>query len=133
VVHTRHGLDLVAPDDLASAPRLDRVLVPGAPDPVVASSVDQWASARGLTAERIHAGEYAYDATFRDMARRETNPIVLEAATGIEYPQRDLHLNGPNVRLEMLLRPLALGLLGLGGLLLVRGRQAPSNARRAAS
>ena len=134
LVHTQHGLDLVVQDDLASAPRLDRVLVPGTPSAAVTSTVDQWAGARGLAAERIHAaGEYAYDATLRDMARHETNPIVQEAATGIEYPQRDLHLNGPEVRLEIVLRPLALGLLGLSGLLLLRSRQTPAFARRPAT
>jgi putative intracellular protease/amidase len=124
-IHTRNGLDLVAPEDLGTARHVDRVLVPGTPDAAASAAIDQWASARGLAggvpAERIHAaGQYAYDAAFRDMARHETNPIALESATGIEYPARDLHLDGPTIRIEDLLRPVALGMLGIGGLLLLR-------------
>jgi putative intracellular protease/amidase len=126
IVQTRHGLDLVAPDDLSSAPRPDRVLVPGAPDATVAAEVDRWAATRGLQAERIHAsGAYPYDATLRDMAHQESNAIVREAATGLEYPTRDLALTGPEWRLDLLARPLALGLIGLGVLLLLRNRNRP--------
>src|SRR5205807_3469094 len=123
VVQTRHGLDLVAPEDLSNAPNLDRVLLPGAPDASTAARVDAWAARRGLQAERIHAsGAYAYDATLRDMAHDETNSIVREAATGLEYPTQDLQLAGPEWRLDLIARPLALGLIGLGALLLARRR-----------
>jgi AraC family transcriptional regulator, transcriptional activator FtrA len=123
-VQTRHGLDLVAPEDLSTAPSLDRVLLPGSPDARVAGLVDRWAAARGLHAERIHPdGVYAYDATLRDMARDESNSVVREAATGLEYPTRDLQLAGPEWRLDLIARPLALGLLGLGALLLLRNRR----------
>jgi hypothetical protein len=49
--------------------------------------------------------------------------VVREAATGLEYPTRDLQLTGPEVRLDLVARPLALGLLGLGALLLLRSRR----------
>jgi AraC family transcriptional regulator, transcriptional activator FtrA len=121
IIQTRHGLDLVAPEDLSTAPNLDRVLLPGAPDASTAALVDGWAAGRGLRAERIHAsGAYAYDATLRDMAHDEGNSVVREAATGLEYPTRDLQLAGPEWRPDLVVRPLALGLIGLGALLLVR-------------
>jgi hypothetical protein len=53
------------------------------------------------------------------MARHETNGVVLEAATGIEYPSSD-RPPGTGVALRLLLRPLVLGLMGLGLLPLMR-------------
>jgi putative intracellular protease/amidase len=121
IIQTRHGLDVVAPEDLGRAPSLDRVLLPGAPDAAVAGRVDGWAAGRGLRAELIHAsGAYAYDATLRDMALDERNSIVREAATGLEYPTRNLRLAGPGWRPDLVARPLALGLIGVGALLLMR-------------
>jgi len=132
IVQTRHGLDLVATDDLSNAPHLDRVLVPGTVDPRSGAEIDRWAAGRGLEAERIHAsGAYAYDATLSDMARHETNGIVREAATGIEYPAGDLHLQGPEWRFDLLLRPLVLGLIGLGLFLFVRSDRRPQRESNA--
>ena len=92
-VKTAHGMDLLPRFDLASAPALNRVLVPGTPDTTVAESADRWAAARGLTAERIHAsGAYAYDLTLRDLARHETRPVAIWAAAWLEYPTGDLAL-----------------------------------------
>jgi transcriptional regulator GlxA family with amidase domain len=125
IVRTRHGLDLL-PDGSFSATRaLDRVLVPGdasAPEnaPEAAEAVWSWTRQHpaGPAVEAVHAGGgYLYDATLRDMARHETNGVATEAANILEYPTRDLALDGPAVRLELLLRPLALGLLGLGAAL----------------
>jgi putative intracellular protease/amidase len=124
IIQTRHGLDLLAPADLSTASKVDRVLLPGAPDTSTAARVDVWAAGRGLRAERIHgSGAYAYDATLRDMAHDESNSVVREAATGLEYPTRDLQLTGPEWRLDLVARPLALGLLGLSALLLLRNRR----------
>jgi putative intracellular protease/amidase len=123
VIHSLHGLQLVPRDEATTAPKLDRVLVPGhAIDPARRADIDGWVRQRfGLAPEYIHAGDaYAYDATFRDMARQESNGIVHEAATGIEYPTRDLQLDGPALRIDLLLRPVALGLLGIGALMLMR-------------
>src|SRR4029079_2411168 len=98
-----------------------RVLVPGTPAADAAAAVDSWAAERGVHAERIHAaGGYAYDATFRDIAEHEGNALARASATGIEYPTRDLELSGPEWRVDLVARPLALGLIGLGGLLAVR-------------
>jgi hypothetical protein len=83
----------------ASTETLADSLVPGTPDASVGAIADGWAAERGLVAERIHAsGAYAYDATLADMARDESNAIVREAGIGLEYPTRDLHLDGPEWR-----------------------------------
>jgi transcriptional regulator GlxA family with amidase domain len=114
-VRSRNGLDLVPRFDLASAPPLDRVIVPGRPDAAVLATVDGSAARLGLVAERIHAGsDYPYDATLRDMARRETRALAASAAVDIEYPVDHLRLEGSDWPLGVLVPALGLGLLGLG-------------------
>jgi hypothetical protein len=131
LVQTKHGLFLVAAERLGTAPRLDRVILPGSPDSTLGEVVQHWATDRKLSAERVHAsGAYPYDATLRDMAHADGRAVVNEAATGIEYPTPNLGLEGPLLRFDLLLRPLALGLLGLGALLLVRGWRRPGPGLR---
>jgi hypothetical protein len=129
IVRTRHGLDLVPRADLAAAPALDRLLVPGdASAPAAAEAVQAWTRQHpaGPAAEPIHAGGgYLYDQTLRDMARHDGTSVVIEAANSLEYPTRDLQLDGPAWRLDLLLRPLALGLLGLGVVIWLRRRPRP--------
>ena len=119
IVRTRHGLDLLPRFDLASAPRLDRVLLPGQPDPAVAGAVERWAGANGGPAvERIHqAGGYPYDLTFADLARQETRPVAAVAARWLEYPIAQQALPGSDWPLGLVLRPVGLGLLGLAAAL----------------
>jgi transcriptional regulator GlxA family with amidase domain len=113
-VKTAHGLDLLPRFDFASAPNLDRVLVPGTPDAAVAESADRWAAARSLRAERIQAtGGYAYDLTLRDLARQETRPVAIWAAAWLEYPTADLELEGRDWQVELIARALAMGVLGV--------------------
>ena len=113
-VRSRNGLDLVPRFDLASAPPLDRVLVPGRPDAAVLAIVEGAAARLGLVAERIHAGsDYPYDATLRDMARRETPALAASAAIDIEYPVDHLRLEGSDWPLGVLAPALAAGALGL--------------------
>jgi transcriptional regulator GlxA family with amidase domain len=132
-IRTRHGLDLVPHSDLATAPTLDRMLVPGAGlAPETMAAVQGWATQHGgLTVEQIHAdGGYPYDATFRDLARGQSNAVARSVANTLEYPTRDLVLDGPSVALDLMLRPLALGLLGLGVAVWLRRRGARSGAVR---
>lgn len=124
-IRSRHGLDLVPRNDLATAPTLDRLLVPGdslAPSSLAA--VQTWAGQQdGLVVEQIHAaGGFLYDATLRDLARTQSNGVAGAVANVLEYPTRDLALDGPAYRLDLLSRPLAFGLLGLGVALWLRGR-----------
>ena len=133
VVRTLHGLDLVGAEDLATAPSLHRLLLPGTPEANIANVVDRWAAERGMSAERIHAsGAYAYDATLTDMARDESNVIVREAGIGLEYPTQGLALSGQQLRAEVIARPLALALIGRGALVLVRRERSGRRVRRRA-
>jgi AraC family transcriptional activator FtrA len=128
IIRSRHGLDLVPRNDFTTAPALDRVLVPGdGPAPEAETAVQAWAARHtGLAVERIHAaGGFPYDATLRDVARGQSNGVATAAANQLEYPTRDLQLDGPAWRLDLLIRPLALALLGLGAAIWLRRRPRP--------
>ncbi len=131
-VRTRHGLDLLPRFDLASAPALDRVLLPGRPDAAVAAPVERWAATHvGQGAERIHeAGGYPYYVTFRDLARQETRLIAASAARWLEYPIAPDAWEGRDWSPALVLRAVALGALGV---ILFLGVRRLGAARAAAS
>lgn len=107
--------------ELASAPKLDRLLVPGTSDASVGATADAWASSRGLVAERIHAsGDMRMT---RHMSTWPGARAKREAGIGLEYPTRGRHLNGLERRLDALATPLAHGLIGLGALIFARHRR----------
>jgi hypothetical protein len=115
IVRTRHGLDLVPRYNLASVSALDRLLIPGQADAAVAAPAERWAASHlGRPAERIHtAGGYPYDLTFVDLAHHETRLIAANAARWIEYPTAHLALGNRDWSLPLVLRGVALGVLGL--------------------
>jgi putative intracellular protease/amidase len=116
-VTSEHGLYFVPRSDLARAPGLDRVLVPGhtatsATDPGVRS----WAREKGLKLEFIHADApagFPFDATLSDLAEHENAPVAKFTARLLEYPIGHLGLAGGGWPFAYLLRPLAVGLPGL--------------------
>ena len=115
IIRTRHGLDLIPRYDLASVPALDRMLIPGRPDAAVAAPADRWAEAHlRRAAELIHGGGgYPYDLTITDIAHQETRLIARTAARWIEYPTAHLELGNRDWSLALLMRPVALGVLGV--------------------
>jgi putative intracellular protease/amidase len=116
-VESDHGLYFVPRYGLEDAPSLDRVLVPGRDavpetDPVVLS----WARKDGLKPEYVHADApagFPFDATLRDLAEHENEPLAGFLARLLEYPTGHLDLAGSGWPFALLLRPLAVGLLGL--------------------
>jgi putative intracellular protease/amidase len=96
-VTTRHGLRLVAAPADATAPRIDRLIVPGV------HSLDQagtrlagWAAGRGLDIELPQAdGEFSFDAMLRDLAACAGRATARVTAKSIEYPIGHLRLAGP--------------------------------------
>lgn len=70
-----------------------------------------------MQAEQVHQGNtarYAYDATIRDVARTEGQPIAEYLASGLEYPAGHLTFgDAGGYPYDLLAHPLALGLLGL--------------------
>jgi transcriptional regulator GlxA family with amidase domain len=130
-VTSQHGLTFVPRYDFVTAPRLDRVVLPGGQVPDAArQAAAGWAQAqRGLPLEEVHAtvgaGEFAYDATLRDLARTGNGGLALAAARVMFLPEEHLPFAGAAWPLGLLARPLALGLLGAGlltGLRAARGR-----------
>ena len=120
-VASEHGLHFVPRHGLEGAPPLDRVIVPGrdgAPetDPAVLS----WARENGLELEYVHAdapegaqASFPFDATLGDLAATENTPVAKFLARLLEYPTDHLRLAGGGWPFAHLLRPLAVGLLGL--------------------
>jgi putative intracellular protease/amidase len=116
-VRSDHGLLFVPRYDLEGAPPLDRVLVSGRDaasetDPAVRS----WTQANGLEPEYVHADApagFPFDATLRDLAEYENAPLARFTARLLEYPTDHLYLAGGGWPFAHLLRPLAVGLLGL--------------------
>ena len=134
-IRTRHGLGLVPRHDLASAPAPERMLIPGQPDAATAASVERWAAARlGRTAERIHAGGgFPYDLTITDLAHEETRLVARSVARSIEYPTAMLALGDRDWQPGLVVRGLALSLLGpvmLLGIARLRGRRRTMALRR---
>jgi putative intracellular protease/amidase len=95
-VMTRHGLRLVAAPADATAPRVDRLIVPGVRradqvDPRLAG----WAAGRGLDIELLQAGgEFSFDAMLRDLAAHADRATASITAKSIEYPTAHLQLAG---------------------------------------
>jgi putative intracellular protease/amidase len=94
-VTTRHGLQLLAQPAGAGAPRVDRLVVPGARD---ASEVDprflRWAADQGLDIELPHAGqpdgEFSFDPLLRDLAAHADMATARSTAKNTEYPTAHL-------------------------------------------
>jgi hypothetical protein len=122
-VRSEHGLYFVPRHDLEGAPPLDRLLVPGRDaasetDPAVLS----WARENGLETEFVHADAAAgfpFDATLQDLAEHENAPVASFLARLLEYPTGHLELAGDGWPFARLLRPIAVGLLGLAGVILL--------------
>jgi putative intracellular protease/amidase len=96
-VTTRHGLRLAAAPADATAPRVDRLIVPGIHQ---AGQVDPrlagWAAGRGLNIELPQAdGEFSFDAMLRDLAAHADRSTAHVTAKSIEYPTGHLQLAGP--------------------------------------
>lgn len=98
-VVTRHGLVLVAHRADATAPPVDRLVVPGATD---AAAVDphilRWASDRALRLTLPGGGSTdgsGFDPVLHDLARHADRASALATAKFLEYPAGHLSLTGP--------------------------------------
>ena len=96
-VTTRHGLRLIAAPADATAPRVDRLIVPGVHSlDEVGPRLAGWAAGRGLCVELPQAdGEFSFDAMLRDLAAHADRATARVTAKSIEYPAGHLHLAGP--------------------------------------
>jgi putative intracellular protease/amidase len=96
-VTTRHGLRLIAAPADATAPRVDRMIVPGVHRlDQVGPQLAGWAARRGLDIELPQAGgEFSFDAMLRDLAAHDGQATARVTAKAIEYPIGHLRLAGP--------------------------------------
>jgi len=95
-VTSRHGLRLIAAPADATAPRVDRLIVPGARNlDEVGPRLAGWAVGRGLRVELLQAdGEFSFDAMLRDLAAHAGRATARVTAKSIEYPTGHLRLAG---------------------------------------
>ena len=107
VVRSRHGL-VFLPRAVVGEVAVDRLLAP-------AGSV-----ATAVGAELVPApGTDPFDAVLRDIAVHVDVPTARWVARAMEYPDTDLQLDGPGWPIGLILRPILLGLVGLGLLVAV--------------
>jgi hypothetical protein len=98
-VTTRHGLRLLAIPAGTTAPRINRLVVPGVRGiEEVDSQLVRWAEERGLVVELPQgsrdAGEFGFDAMLRDLAAYIDRTTAHVTAKSIEYPTDHLRLAG---------------------------------------
>ena len=98
-VTTRHGLRLFAIPAGTTAPRINRLVVPGVRGiEAVDSQLVRWAEERGLVVELPQgskdAGEFGFDAMLRDLAAYIDRTTAHVTAKSIEYPSDHLRLAG---------------------------------------
>jgi transcriptional regulator GlxA family with amidase domain len=115
VITTRHGLHLAPRDHLTRTPDVDRLLIPGTLPAEARRKLDDPATDRLPRLEAIHAdtNTFAFDAALADIARHDSRAAARLVATGIEYPADLASHTGRPWPTELLIRPLALSLLGL--------------------
>ncbi len=132
-VRSEHGLYFVPRSDLDSAPGLDRVFVPGRDAPSVTDPrVHSWAREKGLKIEIIHAdapADFPLDATLSDLAKHENASVARFTGRLLEYPIGHLGLAGGGWPFAYLLRPLAVGFLGLALVVLTGRLLSPATKR----
>ena len=91
IVHSRNGLQVVPRYDAQTAPRLDRVVLPGGDaGEAQRRALQAWAQVRPeRPVEPIHrsvgAGETGYDATLRDIARTYNRTAAIAIGYGLFY------------------------------------------------
>jgi hypothetical protein len=121
-VRSRHGLTFVPRADLATAaPRLDRLVVPGA-DAARRAAVQGLALPERLAPVYLHQQEsgFAFDAALRDIARTRDVATARWVAKTLQYPTTNPRLDGPAWPWALTLRPVLLVAAGVAVALGIR-------------
>jgi MYXO-CTERM domain-containing protein len=71
----------------------------------------------------VGAGESAYDATMKDMARVHNSVVAAGIGQGLFYPTQYVEFEGAAWPIAPVFTPLALGLLGMGLVYALRRRR----------
>ena len=120
VVQSRNGFLFVPHYDFSSAPGLDRVLVPAGTDTEAMSRVvTAWSASQPAPPvedvyRNLGAGETAYDATLRDLARTRNGSLAQATAAGLFYAT-DSRLATTGSSMPEILIALSLAALGATG------------------
>jgi hypothetical protein len=129
---TQHGLHVLPRFDYASAPALDRLLVPGENAHALAQpEIAAWtARETGVPLTFLHAdmaGTFPYQAPLLDLARAENLPAAQNMAKNEEYRPATLDLEGAGWPWIVTVTPLLAGVAGVlvlfGGLRLLARRR----------
>jgi transcriptional regulator GlxA family with amidase domain len=119
-IRSRHGLTFAPRAELAAAaPRLDRLVVPGA-DAARTAAADKLGLPEGLTPVYLHRQPgFAFDAALGDIARTRDVATAGWVAKTLQYPT-DPPLSGPAWPWTLTLRPILLFAGGVAAVLGVR-------------
>jgi AraC family transcriptional regulator, transcriptional activator FtrA len=137
-VQSRNGLTFIPRDDFRSIGSLDRVVLPGGDATnAMRQSVMAWNQLRPeRPVQEIHigvgAGESAYDATLRDLARAQSALAATGIGQTLFYPTEHIQFENAGLPAAPVFMPLGLGLLGVALVYLIRrprNQQAPVERR----
>jgi hypothetical protein len=120
-IRSRHSLTFAPRAELsAAAPRLDRLVVPGA-DAARTAAADRRSLPEGLAPVYLHRQPgFAFDAALSDIARTEDVATARWVAKTLQYPATDPRLAGPAWPWTLSLRPILLFAGGVAAVLGVR-------------
>jgi putative intracellular protease/amidase len=118
---SRHGLTFAPRADLASAaPRLDRLVVPGA-DAARREAAEGLSLPEGLVPMYLHDQPgFAFDAALVDIARTRDVATARWVAKTLQYPTSDPRLSGPAWPWGLTLRPILLAAAAIAAVLGIR-------------
>jgi AraC family transcriptional regulator, transcriptional activator FtrA len=128
IITTQHGLQLVPRWGFSDAPAMDRLIVPGSVARQLAgASISAWEkNGKAAAVFYLHADQpdsFAFDAPLQDLARQENVPTSVLNAKRLEYRPGAVQTEGSSWPLWLTLRPLLVGLAGLGITLTVSMRR----------
>ena len=108
-IRSRHGLTFAPRADLASAaPRLDRLVVPGA-DAAGSAAADKLSLPDGLAPVYLHSAPgFAFDGALTDIARTRDVATARWVAKTLQYPTPTPQLSGPAWPWTLTMRPILL-------------------------
>jgi putative intracellular protease/amidase len=106
-IRSRHGLTFVPRADLTSAaPRLDRLVVPGA-DAAASALADGLSLPERLSPVYLHTQPgFGFDAALLDIARTRDVATARWVAKTLQYPNTNPQLSGPAWPWDLTLRPI---------------------------
>jgi AraC family transcriptional regulator, transcriptional activator FtrA len=125
-VRSRNGITFIPRDDFRSVGNLDRVVLPGGDATgAMQQAVTAWNQLRPeRPVQEIHrsvgAGESAYDATLRDMARTQSAVAARGIGQTLFYPTEHIQFDSAGWPVAPVFAPLALSLLGLAAVYMIR-------------